>query len=125
MTKKKRGIDKEEAFFFGIIFGIASFVPSIIQMIHWYRIDFNLTSYHPIVPLFGLVTATCAIFLFLFSGKGYVKVVAIPFFVSLIYNIVELYGVFKTYPMWGNVLFLMLICIILGLSLFFWSVMKD
>jgi len=125
MSKKKRSIDKGEALIFGIILGSSSFIPSIIQIIHWYQIGFNLTSYHPIVPFFGIVSAVCSVFLILFSSGGYVKVVAVPFFLSLIYNIIELYGIFKTYPEWTNILVIILICVIFGLIIFIWSVVKD
>ena len=122
---KKRGIDRGEAFQFAIILGTFSLIPGLLNIKHWYETGFNLSSYHPIVPFFGLASATCAIVLLLFTTKGYVTLTTIPYFFSLAYNILQIYGIFKTYPEYYNILLLALIITIVGTFTFIWSVVKD
>ena len=54
--KEKRRSRKKIIAIIGIIATLAAVVGGVANMYHWWEIDWNAISYHPIVPFLGLAS---------------------------------------------------------------------
>lgn len=54
----------------GIAVVLGVFISRVISISHWQSIDWNLVSYHPLIPIIGLVTGTCYCITVFLTAKG-------------------------------------------------------
>jgi len=54
----------------GIVVVIGVFISRAVSVAYWESIDWNLVSYHPSIPIIGLVTGTCYCVTVWFTAKS-------------------------------------------------------
>jgi len=89
-----------------LIFGMASlaflgilisFISKLINVFHWFKMNFNMISYSPYVPVLGLI-GNAIWFAMCYKTKAH-KFFWVMGFGALAYNLFLLFGVINTYLM--------------------------
>jgi acetyl-CoA carboxylase carboxyltransferase component len=54
----------------GIVVVLGVFISRVISVAYWADIDWNMLSYHPLIPIIGLITGTCYCITVFLTAKG-------------------------------------------------------